>query len=280
MIEQPNTLRAAALPAATLPAIVPDARIIAVSRLAAAGRWRVEAMRSISEPLLLWFTRGQGRITVGGITRGYGPHNAIFIPAGTMHGFEASAHVTGTACFFGTGCDLPLPKTPLHLRVRDSGPQSELTSLIDAAQREIESPRPGATRAAYYMFGLISVWLERQAAAQPGEAAPRDAVARLAQRFTALVERNFQSGMGVADYAAALDVTPTHLSRVCRRACGRPASELVQDRVLFEARRLLAETRMPVSDISRSLGFTSAAYFTRAFVHRTGKTPTAFRKSA
>ena len=75
-------------------------------------------------------------------------------------------------------------------------------------------------------------------------------------------------------------MTPTHLSRVCRQACGRPASSLLQDRVLFEARRLLAETRMPVNEVSRSLGFTSAAYFTRAFQHRTGKTPTAFRKSA
>jgi AraC family transcriptional regulator, transcriptional activator of pobA len=275
MIEQ-----AVSHPAAALPAVVAGARIVNISRLAAGGRWRVEAMRSISEPLLLWFTRGQGRITVGGITRGYGIHNAIYIPAGTMHGFEASAHVFGTACFFGPGCDLPLPKAPLHFRVRDSAPQAELTTLLDAAQRELEAPRPGSERAVYHTLGLVSVWLERQAAQQPAEAAPKDAAGRLVQRFTALVERNFHSGMGVADYAAALNVTPTHLSRVCRRACGRPASDLVQDRVLFEARRLLAETRMPIADISRSLGFTSPAYFTRAFSHRTGTTPTAFRKSA
>ncbi len=269
MLEQP----------ASLPALPSGARIVAIPRLAAGGRWRVEAMRSISEPLLLWFTRGQGRITVGGITRGYGPHNAVFIPAGTMHGFEASAHVFGTACFFGTGCDLPLPAAPLHLRVREAGPQTELTALLDAVQREAEQARPGHERAIYHHLGLISVWLERQAAALAAEASGRDATGRLVQRFTALLERDFRSGKGVADYAAALDVTPTHLSRVCRKACGRPASELVQDRLIFEARKLLTETAMPVSDISRSLGYTSPAYFTRAFTHRTGKTPTAFRKS-
>lgn len=262
-----------------LPAVVAGARIMGISRMAAGGRWRVEAMRSISEPLLLWFTRGQGRITVGGITRGYGTHNAIFIPAGTMYGFETSQMVYGTACFFGGGCDLPLPKEPLHLRVRDSGPQGELTALLDAAQKEIEGQRQGSARAVQYTLGLVSVWLERQAALQANEAARRDATGRLVQKFTALLERKFQSGMGVADYAAELNVTPTHLSRVCRRACGKPASELVQDRILFEARRLLEETELPVCDISRSLGFTSAAYFTRAFAHRTGKTPTAFRKS-
>jgi AraC-like DNA-binding protein len=255
------------------------ARVIAIPRLAAGGRWRVEAMRSVSEPLLLWFTRGQGRITVGGVTRGYGPHNAIFIPAGTMHGFEASQHVFGTALFFGSGCDLPLPAVPQHLRIREAAAQMELTGLLDTVQREMDSAKPGHRRAVHHPLGLLSVWIERQAALQPVEAARPDAARRLAQKFSVMLERDFRTGMGVADYAAALDVTPTHLSRVCRQACGRPASALLQDRVLFEARRLLAETPMPVNEVSRSLGFTSAAYFTRAFQHRTGKTPTAFRKS-
>ena len=57
-------------------------RLVAIPRLAAGGRWRVEAMRSLSEPCLLWFTKGQGRITIAGVTRGYTAHNAIFIPAG------------------------------------------------------------------------------------------------------------------------------------------------------------------------------------------------------
>jgi hypothetical protein len=48
-----------------------QARLMAIPRLAAGGRWRVEAMRSLSEPMLLWFTKGQGRITVAGVTRGY-----------------------------------------------------------------------------------------------------------------------------------------------------------------------------------------------------------------
>ena len=81
------------------------------------------------------------------------------------------------------------------------------------------------------------------------------------------------------DYAAELGVTPTHLSRVCNSACGRPASAILADRVHYEARRLLSETRTPVKDIARDLGFMSAAYFTRAFQKKTGKTPSGFRKT-
>jgi AraC family transcriptional activator of pobA len=98
-------------------------------------------------------------------------------------------------------------------------------------------------------------------------------------RFTALLETEFRSGAGVGDMAAALGVTPTHLTRCCRAACGRSAIDLLQDRRIFEARRLLAETDLPVGRVGESLGFTSAAYFTRAFQHMTGVTPSAFRRA-
>ncbi len=259
-------------------------RILPIARLAAGGRWRVEAMRSYSEPVLLWFTKGQGRITVAGVTRGYGAHNAIFLPPSTMHGFEVSAQGYGSALFFGRRCDVPLPPTPLHLRIRDAASQVELGAILENIQRESESDKPGADRAAGCHLGLLGVWLERQAAIAEttAQAQPARSLAahRLAARYATLLERDFRSGMGVAEYAAALGVTPTHLTRCCKQSCGRSAHDILQDRILFEARRLLADTRVPVKDVSESLGFTSAAYFTRAFHHHTGKTPTDFRKGA
>ena len=273
--------RAAPRSVASVPA-APDEgrlRLVPIPRLAQGGRWRVEAMRSYSGPVLYWFTRGQGRITVAGVTRGYGTHNAVFLPPGTMHGFELGPQVFGTAVFFGRGSDVTLPDVPLHLRVRDTAPQAELSGILDAVQRELDSDRPGADRAARHHLGLLGVWIERQRAATRTDEKRPDAARRLVTRYTDLLERDFASGKGVADYAAALGVTPTHLSRVCNQTCGRSALKLVQDRVLFEARRLLSETDMPVSRIAADLGFTSPAYFTRAFQARTGKTPTGFRKA-
>lgn len=253
-------------------------RIMPIPRLAAGGRWRVEAMRSLGEPLLLWFTRGQGRITVGGLTRGYGAHNAIFIPAGVMHGFEVGAQSFGTAIFFGQASTTALPAEPQHLRIRDAAQQAELSGLIDNIQREMISTRPGHDRAVGLHLGLLCVWLERQATLAEAEAGRPDSARRLARAYADLLERDFRSGKGVADFARALGVTPTHLTRVCNRTCGRPASDLLHDRVIFEARRMLSETRLPVARISANLGFTSAAYFTRAFQHRTGRTPSDFRR--
>ena len=257
-------------------------RAVPLAHLVTGGRWRTEAMRSLPQPLLLWFTAGQGRITVAGVTRGYGVHNAVFIPAGTMHGFEMSRQVRGTALFIARDLALPLPEAPQHLRVRETRPQQELTALLDAVQREIANDDPAAGRALHHQLGLLSVWIARRIAAEADGSDPSrpDGARRLAARYTVLVERDLTMGRDVADYAAALGVTPTHLTRACRAACGRTAHELLQDRLLFEARCLLSDTTLPVKDIAGRLGFGSAAYFTRAFHYQTGQTPSAFRRES
>jgi AraC-like DNA-binding protein len=254
-------------------------RLVAIPRLAAGGRWRVEAMRSISEPMFLWFTKGQGRITIAGVTRGYTAFNAIFIPAGVMHGFEVGQQVFGSAIFFGRKPTVALPSTPQHLRIRETHLQQELNLILDAMQREIDSDSPAHERATQNYLGLMSVWLERQVSRAAPDVKRPNAARRLVARYAQLLEREFRSGMGVADFAAALDVTPTHLTRCCKLASGRPASALLHDRLIFEARRLLTETDLPVGLIAGSLGFTSPAYFTRAFQHQVGQSPTAFRRA-
>ncbi len=257
-------------------------RIIPLARLATGGRWRTEAMRSYGAPVLYWFTRGQGRITIAGQTAGYGPHNVIFIPAGCMHGFEMSSQVHGQIVVFPAGSEdrIDLPGAPLHLRLREAEQHLEMNRLLENLQTELDAGAPESDTALLCHAGLLSVWLRRQLGQSDdqAEAAPRSSAARLAAAFTALVEEEFHSGRSVRDYARELGVTPTHLSRVCNKACGRPASAILADRVHYEARRLLSETHMPIKDIAKVLGFTSPAYFTRAFHQHTGMTPSAFRR--
>ncbi|TCP40935.1 AraC family transcriptional regulator [Rhodovulum marinum] len=259
--------------------LFPEIRVVPFSRLTQGSRWRAEAMRSYSAPQLLWITKGQGRITVAGATRGYGAHNAIFIPPHTMHGFEMTGQVYGSAVMFSGIPDLDLPDTPHHLRIRDGQVQVEITTLLDSLERELAGRRTGSRRAIRHYAGLISVWLERQVLLAEDVATAPDSARRLAAGFAALVEKEFRSPKSVSDYAADLGVTSTHLTRVCNQTCGRTASDLLAERKISEARRLLADTRAPVKEIAQALGYASPAYFTRAFQARTGATPKEFRKA-
>ncbi|MCO6382011.1 MAG: helix-turn-helix transcriptional regulator [Vannielia sp.] len=252
--------------------------LVPLARLATGGKWRTEAMRSYRTPLMLWFTRGQGRITVAGLTRGYGAHNAVFIPPRTMFGFEVTAQVYGTAVFFNENSGIDLPAAPCHLRVRDALSQGEITTILENMQREIDGTRPARDKALTHHGGLLSVWVERQHAGSQ-DAAADTASRRLAGRYTDAIERGLYTGQSVSDYAEGLGVTSTHLSRACRTTCGRPASAILADRLGYEARRLLVETDMPVRRVAEMLGYRSSAYFSRVFHERSGQTPTAFRSA-
>ena len=256
-------------------------RITPLQLIAKGGRWRTEAMRAYGQPVLYWFTRGQGRMTIQGVAHVYGPHNAIMLPPDVMHGFDTLGKMSGSAVFFPDAPDLNLPDEPMHLRLRDAYTQAELTVQIDNMQRELDRGPDSSDRALHHHTGLLSVWLERQAGVGWRDAAELSSTAsqRLASAFTALLERDFREGRSVAEYASQLGITPTHLSRACKTASGRPASAILQDRVHYEARRMLQETRMPIKDVAASLGFRSAAYFTRAFQQKTGMTPSTFRRS-
>lgn len=110
-----------------------------------------------------------------------------------------------------------------------------------------------------------------------GEGGPSE---RLLRRFDVLLENHFTDHWAVADYAAALNVTPQHLSRVLREATGEPVSKAIEARLVREARRNLVFTNLPVATIAYELGFSDPAYFSRVFTRATGLSPKAFREQA
>ena len=283
---QRNTKLADRQPARITPQVVAPkkqvAEITSISRLARGERWRTEAMRSYERPILLWFTRGQGRITIAGKSGGYSAHSAILLPPGTMHGFTVTPAVFGSMVRLTQTNGFDWPTEPLHLRLREVHLQRELTGMIDAMEREQNGDAAGRSEAIRHHEGLLSIWFERTRAAESAfkpQTPEPDAASRLSEAFTALVERDFRKPVGVQHYAAKLGVTPTHLTRTCRQAGGRAALDILTDRRHFEACRLLKDTDMPIGRIAIESGFASPAYFTRAFRSKSGQSPTEFRTS-
>ncbi|WP_342075841.1 AraC family transcriptional regulator [Yoonia sp. SS1-5] len=243
-----------------------------------AARWRHEAMRSHDTPRLIHITKGQGRITIAGLTGGYGPNNLIYIPPNTMYGMEVGPTVFAQILRLPNAEDWP--DVSFHLRLLDVVGQKELQNLIEAIERELQPG--GDLRAAECHIGLLNIYVERQLRARrTDQPDPRrnSAAARLVARYTTMIAQDFHSEKGVADYAAALDVTPTHLTRCCKQTCDRSALGLLNERVHYEACQLLRDTNTPVKNIAARLGFQSAAYFTRSFQQKAGQTPSHFRKT-
>ncbi|MGI9394657.1 MAG: hypothetical protein ACR2OY_08415, partial [Boseongicola sp.] len=197
--------------------------VTSVSRISQGGRWRTEAMRSYDRPVLLWFTRGQGRMTISGRSGGYGAHSAVFLPAGTMHGFSATPVVLGSVVRIPLDDARFWPEEPLHLRIREVHLQRELTGMIDAIERETMDGREQFETALIHHAGLLAIWFSRLNTAMAGTRTSKpevNAAHRLTEAYTTLIERDYSEPVGVKHFAKILGVTPTHLSRACRQVSG------------------------------------------------------------
>lgn len=98
-------------------------------------------------------------------------------------------------------------------------------------------------------------------------------------RFLQDLEHRFAQTRRVQDYAAALGYSPRTLTRMSLTATGRTAKQAIDDRVILEAKRLLAHTDRQIAAIGADLGFSEATNFVKFFVARQGITPTDFRSS-
>jgi AraC family transcriptional regulator, transcriptional activator of pobA len=97
------------------------------------------------------------------------------------------------------------------------------------------------------------------------------------RQFEGLIEHNFEKKKGVKDYAAMLNMTPNYLNAVCNSTLGKTAGEMIRDRIILEAKRLLIHSPLSVCEMGYSLGYDDCSYFIRMFKKSVGQTPEQFR---
>lgn len=254
-------------------------RISSIAQLMRGGAWRLTELHDCDHDLMLWITKGQGLAILQGIRRGVGAHNLFHIPAKTLFSMDLGRTGFGIAVRIPHDPALTLHDTPMLLRIREVHAQSELTGLLDNLQRELDHDAPFMDEAARAHVSLISVWMRRQALAIYGPEEPRlPAGQRLVEAFCALVAKEFRTGKPMADFAAMLGVTPTHLTRACRQYTGMTAADVLTRRTLYEARVLIEGTDLPLKEIAEQLGFGSAAYFSRFVLQHTKFSPSDLRR--
>jgi AraC family transcriptional activator of pobA len=247
---------------------------------AQAAPWEWSMLHDRPDNVLLWLTRGQGRVVVNGIRRGISMHNALYLPAGTLFSLDIPPTVQALVVESPVTMTARLPHEALLLRIRDGFCQAELTGTIDTMNREITQARPYMQDALAAHLQLIGVWLQRQVKADLADHPAESAGNRLMRRFAQMVVRDYASRRNVADYANYLDVTPTYLTRVTRRCCGKTAAEVINDRKLYAARIALTTTTTPLQQISEDLGFSTPAYFSRFIQTHLGQAPSRIRTGA
>jgi AraC family transcriptional activator of pobA len=250
--------------------------------------WTIPAHRHEGLHQFQILTRGGAQATLDGERLRLSAPLALMVAPGVVHGFTYDRHSAGHQITLPSDVALgllrgsPVLQAVLGQTLLAQGPAlapavAACEALFTRLGDEFESSHAGRTEALLAHATLVALWFARHGSSTQATERARAVRDTLLRRYRALIEQNFRRQAGVAFYAERLGVTSDHLSRVCRGTAGCSAQELLHERVLLEARRLLAYTQAQIADIAHELGFEDPAYFSRFFGKLAGQSPSAYR---
>lgn len=232
-------------------------------------------------------TGGSGSHDIDFTTYALQPNRLFLIAPGQVHAWNEVNHVKGFVLLFtdnfvalskgrkllanwplfqaGQVCSLDIANPDIEKWIEQFETMEAELTIADDYTRD----------AIFYAIGNLLVRASRQYELTNANSSPSH---DLLFRFQELIEKNFATLKTPKEYAALLHLTPNYLNSFCKARSGKSAGELIRQRIILEAKRLLAHTQLPVAQVAYQLNFSDNSYFGRFFKKNTGITPDAFRQ--
>ena len=241
---------------------------------------------------LVLFTKGGGTHAIDFKSFEVRPFQIYFMIPGQVHSWDFEGDVDGYVIHFSTGffqsfllmndylqqfaffsgdVDDEVINIPLRLHAR-------IKDLFEQIIAESENPARLGLDMIRTLLVQVFILLARTDA-ETTQKQPSAYNYTLLKNFRRLIEQNFMQLRLPKDYAELLYITPNHLNAMTNDMLGISAGELIRNRVLLEAKRLLINLNLSVAEIAYQLNFNDNSYFTKFFKNNTGLTPEEFRKS-
>ncbi|WP_376703063.1 helix-turn-helix domain-containing protein [Mesorhizobium sp. ISC25] len=230
-----------------------------------------------------FWTSGPGNYQIEDSSWDFSAPAVSFVPSDVVHGFViepgADAIVVSIANDVLNGLQ---DRTTLSVRTpvfvagsAHLSAWSQTRSVLDTLFNEYREGLLGSERILPELVAVVLSYIARLNAGRVGPSAS-PAVA-LAIELRQLVDETFKEAWSVDQYVSALGTTPHLLDKAVREVLGKSVKDIVLDRRLIEAKRLLKFTIRPVEDIAFAIGFKDPAYFSRFFRLHVGQSPTRWR---
>lgn len=159
----------------------------------------------------------------------------------------------------------------------DDEAQDKIRGILEEVQLEFTSCDECKLDLIKVMLLRVFILVNRKISLVQNQAANKNNYLVL-RNFEKLIEQNFTTLRMPKDYAKLLFVTPNHLNALCNQLTGKSAGDIIRNRVLLEAKRLLVNSNQNINEIAYNLSFEDNSYFSKFFKKYEGITPDEFRK--
>ncbi len=242
--------------------------------------------------LLIFITSGTGTHTIDFLQYPVQARTIFFLSPGQVHAWSLSADTTGFVLFFNAEFYLlshsqkslfsfPFFNSLLNKPVLqlEAGAEIEISAILNQIEKEFRQTLWKKEDMIRDLLNILLINLTRSYQMQFSGAAIPAGNSSFLRQFEFLVDQHFREHLAVNFYADKLHLTPKQLSELCKKAVGKTSSELIQDRLLLEAKRLLLHSDQTITQIAAELGYFDNSYFSRFFKKHTGQTPEQFRQT-
>jgi AraC-like DNA-binding protein len=239
----------------------------------------------------VFFSKGAGKQAIDFTSFPVKPGQIYFMNPGQVHNWQFSGEVDGYIVNFSESFFDSFFKEPNYLErfpffggygedqviLLTGHCVKEVTEVFERLLIELKPEKIHATEMIRTLLLQLFITVTRQIepARQQQLSKPGYTTFR---NFQKLVNEHYLKLKLPSEYAARLYVTPNYLNALCRDLLGKSAGEIIRDRIMLEARRLLINADISISEIAMQLNFEDNSYFTKFFKKYAGKTPEEFRK--
>jgi AraC-like DNA-binding protein len=236
------------------------------------------------------FTAGSGKHHIDFTTYEVRPGSAFAMFPGQVHSWELSADADGFI-FFHTKpfyemrySDEKLSDYSFFSQVRSVNfvqiPNENRINFIRCFEQLAKADFTDEKTKRHFVIALVTqVYIEMQRFSPDLDLGEKtSAYAKIFSKFGQLLEENFRTEKSPQKYASNLNITAKHLNRINRETVGKSTSEIILERVLLEARRMLVHSDGNLGEIASALGYDDYAYFSKLFRKKEKMTPSEFAK--
>jgi len=161
----------------------------------------------------------------------------------------------------------------------------ELLPLLEKLHTYYNGSESDKLKYLFHYMSLVLLKARKWYAEQHTIAPETDKPVMLSKAFDDLLEKHFfdiasqrsESLLAVADFAAALHVSSNYLSDTVKRETGKTPTQIIKERTILEAKSLLRNTQLTVSEVAYFLLFDDPSYFAKYFKAATGVSPSNFK---